>query len=79
MGSGGIEVLFVDTRLTSRARALGRSLAWRADMNEGRALTILVDVLEIDDELGRIMFGVREHLGAVERYYVVRDDLNGFR
>lgn len=48
-------------------------------MDEGRALAILVDVFEIDDELGRIVFGVREHLGAVERNYVVRDDLDGFR
>ena len=45
-------------------------------MDEGRALAVLVDVLEIDDELGRVVFRVREDLGAVERDDVVGDDLD---
>ncbi len=79
MRRGWVEVLFVDPRLTSRPWTLGRSLAWGTGMDEGRAFAILVDILEIDNELRRIVFGVGEHFGAVERNYVVRDDLDRFR
>ena len=44
-------------------------------MDKGRALAALVDLLEIDDELARVMLGEREDLGAEEGEDVVRDDL----
>ena len=46
-------------------------------MDERRARAILVDRLEIDDEAARVVFRVREDLGAVERDDVVGDDFDG--
>ena len=46
-------------------------------MDEGRAVTLLVDLLEVDDELRGVVLRVREDLGAEERDDVVRDDLDG--
>ena len=46
-------------------------------MYEGRAVALLVDLLEVDDELRGVVLRVREDLGAEERDDVVRDDLDG--
>ena len=46
-------------------------------MDEGGGVPALVNVLEIDYELGRVVFGVRKHLGAVKRDDMVGDDLDG--
>lgn len=47
-------------------------------MDERRAIALLVDSFEVDDQLARIMFGVRENLGSKEGDDVVRDDLAVF-
>lgn len=46
----------------------------RAGVNKSSAVSFLVDALEINDKLGRVMFGEREHLGAKEGDDVIRDD-----
>ena len=48
-------------------------------MDKGCAFTIVVDVLEIDYELGGVVLGVCKDLGSVERNDVVGDDLNRLR
>lgn len=39
---------------------------------------VLVDFLQVDDELGRIMLGVGENLCTEESDDMIRDDLGGF-
>ena len=39
---------------------------------------VLVDLLQVDDELGRIMLGVGENLCTKEGDDVIRDYLDGF-
>lgn len=48
-------------------------------MDECRALAILVDVLEIDDERIRVVFCVCKNLGGIECDDMVRDSGNGLR
>ena len=74
----GIQVLLVDTRLARRAWTFHRSFPGRAGVDERRPLAVLVDVFKVDNELGRVVFRVREDLGAVERDDMVRDDLDRF-
>jgi len=45
-------------------------------VNEGRAVARIINLLEINDELGRVVFGVGEDLGTEESDDVARDDLN---
>lgn len=47
-------------------------------MDEGRVRSVFCDLFEVDDELGRVVFGVGEDLGAEEGYDVVGDDGDGF-
>lgn len=42
-------------------------------MDKGGAISFLVDALKIDDKLGGVVFGEREHFGAKER-----DDVIGY-
>lgn len=46
-------------------------------MDEGRAVALLIDALEIDHELVGIVFGVCEDLGAEEAEDVIRDYIAG--
>lgn len=41
-------------------------------MNKGSAVSFLVDSLKIDDQLGRVVFGEREHFSTKERHDVIR-------
>jgi len=45
-------------------------------VNEGRAIALIIDLLEVNDELRRVMFGVGENLGAKESDDMVRNDLD---
>ena len=49
----------------------------RAVVNERCTTAIIIDLLELDKQLRRVVFGVREHLGAEEGDNMVRDDLDG--
>lgn len=64
-------------RLAGRPGALEGREARGAGVYEGRAVALLVDLLEVDDELRGVVLRVREDLGAEERDDVVRDDLDG--
>ena len=46
-------------------------------MDEGGAISIGVDLFEVDDQFARVMFGVRKHFGAKEGDDMIRDDLDG--
>ena len=72
-----IEEQLVDARLARRARALGRRHARGARVDERRAVSALIDLLEVDHELRRVVRGVREDLRAEDRDDVVGDDLFG--
>jgi hypothetical protein len=39
--------------------------------------TVLIDLLQVDDEFGRIMFGVGKDLGTKEGDDMIRDYLEG--
>ena len=47
-------------------------------MDKGRAIAVLVDALEIDDELAWIVLGVGHDLRREEGNNMVRNDLAGF-
>ena len=74
---GDVEEELVDAAFAGRAGALGRGLSWGTCVDEGRAVSGLIDLLEVDHELRRVVLGVREHLRAEERDDVVGDDLHG--
>ena len=46
-------------------------------MDESGAISFGVDLFEIDDELGRVMLGIRKHFGAKEGDDMVGNDLDG--
>ena len=48
-------------------------------MDKGCAFTVVVDMFEIDYELGGVVLGVCKDLGPVERNDEVGDDLNRLR
>ena len=76
-GRRDVQEKLVDAALARRAWALGRRQAWRARVDERRAISVLIDLLEVDHELRGVVFGVREYLGAEEGDNMVRDDLDG--
>ena len=76
-GRRDVQEKLVDAALARRAWALGRRQARRARVDERRAISVLIDLLEVYHKLRRVVFGVREHLGAEEGDDVVRDDLDG--
>lgn len=47
-------------------------------MDKCRAIPVLINFLEVNDELARIMLGVGEYFRAEEGNDVVRDDLTRF-
>lgn len=46
-------------------------------MNKGGAVALVIDSLEIDDQLARIMLGVREDFGTKEGEDVIRYHRDG--
>jgi hypothetical protein len=46
-------------------------------VDECGAVSLSVDLFEVDDEFGRVMLGIRKHFGAKEGDDMVRDDLDG--
>jgi hypothetical protein len=46
-------------------------------VDECGAISIGVDLFEVDNEFGRVMLGIRKHFGAKEGNDMVRDDLDG--
>lgn len=72
-----IQEQLINPRLARRAGALGARPARGASMYERRALSVLIDVLEVDDERVRVVFRVGEHFCAVERDDVVCDCAEG--
>lgn len=70
-----VEVQLVDSAFARRARAFRRGLAGRARMDERCAL--VVELLEVNHELGWVVLCVREHLRAEKRNDVVTDDVDG--
>ena len=75
-GRRDVQEKLVDAALARRARALGRRQARRARVNERRAIPVLIDLLEVDHELRRVVLGVCEDLGTKECDDVVGDDLH---
>jgi len=63
--------------LNERARASGRSQTGRTGVDERGAISIGVDLFEVDDQFGRVMLGKRKHFGAKKGDDMVRDDLDG--
>ena len=46
-------------------------------MDERGAISVGVDLFEVNDEFGRIVLGICEHFGAEEGDDMVRNDLDG--
>ena len=79
LGRRDVQEKLVDAALARRAWALGRRQAWRTRVDERRAISVLIDLLEVDHELGWVVLSVCEHLGAVKCDDMVRNDLYAFR
>ena len=63
--------------LNERAWAGGGGQTGRTGVNKRGAISIGVDLFELDDKFGWIMFGIGQHFGAKEGDDMVRDDLDG--
>lgn len=73
LGRRGVEELFVDPVLACGTWALGGGLARGASVDEGCALAVLIDMLEIDDQGVGIVLCVGEDFCGVEGDDVIRD------
>jgi hypothetical protein len=56
---------------TSSAGTFGRCQSGTTCVNKSSAISFLVDSFKIDNKLGGVVFGEREHFGAKERNDVI--------
>lgn len=63
--------------LNERAWAGGGGQTGRTRVDERGAISIGVDLFELDDKFGWIMLGICQYFGAKEGDNMVRDDLDG--
>lgn len=63
---------------TGRAGTFGGCQTGTTCVNKSGAVSFLVDSLEVNDKLGRVMFCKREHFGAKEGHDVIGYHGGGF-